>query len=147
MTGDNLLQEAQRLVRWHYQWVVVHDYLPRVVDGDPGDGSTLGHGVVGDILQYQTYTTFEGRRVSVCRPHLQFYHWHVEPFIPVEFSVAAYRFGHSMVRPSYFINDLVREQANNIRIPIFSAAAGSSGKSQWFPSAPGFVGSSMEILF
>jgi hypothetical protein len=34
----------------------------------------------------------------------KFYRWRHEPFIPVEFSVAAYRFGHSQVRPSYRAN-------------------------------------------
>ncbi|NCJ05309.1 peroxidase [Synechococcales cyanobacterium C] len=70
--------EAQRQVRWHYQWIVLHEFLPR----------TVGQGVVHDILQ-------KGR---------QFYHWQHEPFIPVEFSVAAYRFGHSQVRPGYRVN-------------------------------------------
>lgn len=147
LTGDNLLQEAQRLVRWHYQWIVVRDYLPRVVDGDSGDGSTLGHGVVGDILQYQAYATSEGRQVSVCRPHLQFYRWHVEPFIPVEFSVAAYRFGHSMVRPSYFINDLVREKTNNIRIPIFSAAQDPLANLNGFRPLPDLWGVQWKYYF
>jgi hypothetical protein len=70
--------EAQRLVRWHYQWMVLHEFLPK----------TCGQAVVDDVLQ-------NGRR---------FYKWHNEPFIPVEFSVAAYRFGHSQVRPSYRAN-------------------------------------------
>ncbi len=34
----------------------------------------------------------------------KFYKWRNLPFIPVEFSVAAYRFGHSQVRPSYRSN-------------------------------------------
>src|SRR5439155_10733470 len=46
--------------------------------------------------------------------HLQFYQPQVDAFMPVEFSVAAYRFGHSMVRPSYTINQVVPE------LPIFS---------------------------
>jgi hypothetical protein len=70
--------EAQRLVRWHYQWIVIHEFLPK----------TCGQEVVDDVLQ-------EGRK---------FYRWNNEPFIPVEFSVAAYRFGHSQVRPSYRAN-------------------------------------------
>ncbi len=35
---------------------------------------------------------------------LRHYRWRNQPFIPVEFSVAAYRFGHSQVRPSYRAN-------------------------------------------
>ncbi|HIK31632.1 MAG TPA: peroxidase [Oscillatoriales cyanobacterium M59_W2019_021] len=81
-------EEAQRLVRWHYQWIVLHQFLPALV----------GSEVVEDIL-------FRGRR---------FYHWKNEPFIPVEFSVAAYRFGHSQVRPTFKIND-------RLTAPIFGA--------------------------
>ncbi|MGA5463925.1 peroxidase family protein [Mycobacterium sp. NPDC050041] len=70
--------EAQRLVRWHYQWIIVHEFLPK----------TVGAAVVDDVLT-------NGRR---------FYEWRNAPYIPVEFSVAAYRFGHSQVRPSYRAN-------------------------------------------
>ncbi|KHL26877.1 peroxidase [Croceibacterium mercuriale] len=73
-----IFAEAQRIVRWHYQWIVVHEFLRK----------TCGGAVVDDVLQ-------NGRK---------FYKWHNEPFIPVEFSVAAYRFGHSQVRPSYRLN-------------------------------------------
>jgi hypothetical protein len=72
--GADLLDEAQRVVRWHYQWIVVHDFLPRVV---------------GEEL------------ASAEREHFE---WDEEPFIPVEFSAAAYRFGHSMVRERYKLN-------------------------------------------
>ena len=37
------------------------------------------------------------------RVHLGHFKWRREPFIPVEFSGAAYRFGHSMVRNQYRI--------------------------------------------
>ncbi len=73
-----IFAEAQRLVRWHYQWIVVHEFLK----------ATCGAAVVDDVIA-------NGRK---------FYKWHNEPFIPVEFSVAAYRFGHSQVRPSYRAN-------------------------------------------
>ena len=77
-TPGERFAEAQRLVRWHYQWIVVHEFLPK----------TCGQEIVDDILR-------KGRK---------FYRWRNEPFIPVEFSVAAYRFGHSQVRPSYRAN-------------------------------------------
>ena len=75
---DEIFAEAQRLVRWHYQWIIVHEFLRK----------TCGADVVADVLE-------NGRK---------FYKWHNEPYIPVEFSVAAYRFGHSQVRPSYRAN-------------------------------------------
>jgi len=31
LSGEALFREACRIVRWHYQWIVVHDFLPRVV--------------------------------------------------------------------------------------------------------------------
>jgi hypothetical protein len=74
LTGADLLDEAQRIVRWHYQWIVLHDFLPRVV------GQELA---------------------TVEREHFV---WDDEPFMPVEFSAAAYRFGHSMVRERYKLN-------------------------------------------
>jgi hypothetical protein len=122
LTGADLFKETQRLVRWHYQWVVVHDFLGRVVDG-AGGGATLSHSVVDDVLRTDVYGT-SGGDVRRTRARLEFYAPKVDPFMPVEFSVAAYRFGHSMVRPSYFINDVVKAARNNARLPIFSASTG-----------------------
>lgn len=88
-----IFEEAQRIVRWHYQWIVLHEFLPRIV----------GQDVVNDVLK-------NGRK---------FYKWNNEPFIPVEFAVAAYRFGHSMVRPGYTANDV---PPSGFRATIFNAA-------------------------
>ena len=41
---------------------------------------------------------------SVLEHGPQHYRWRNDPYIPVEFSVGAYRFGHSQVRPSYRAN-------------------------------------------
>jgi Animal haem peroxidase len=75
----SVFSEARRLVMWHYQWIIVHEFLPAIV------GSSL----VNDILT-------RGRRFY--RPVAG------EQSIPVEFQGAAYRFGHSLVRPSYRAN-------------------------------------------
>lgn len=101
---DTLFEEVQRVVRWHYQWVVVHDFLERIV----------GANIVANALADQQYEVVGGS-ASVKRISLQFYGWQRNPFMPVEFSVAAYRFGHSMIRPRYKINDTVPE------LPIFPA--------------------------
>jgi hypothetical protein len=70
--------EAQRLVRWHYQWIILNEFLPK----------TVGQRLLDDVLEKGP----------------QFYKFRDQPFIPVEFSVAAYRFGHSQVRPGYIAN-------------------------------------------
>jgi hypothetical protein len=67
---------ARRRVTWHYQWIVVNEYLPQI----------CGQEAVDRAL----------RRRRHFRPE--------RPFMPVEFQGAAYRFGHSMVRPSYRAN-------------------------------------------
>ena len=77
-TAGEIFSEAQRVVRWHYQWLVIHEFLVK----------TVGEELVDDVLNDgPTYFT-----------------WRNDPYIPVEFSVAAYRFGHSQVRPSYRAN-------------------------------------------
>jgi hypothetical protein len=84
---EDLFAEAQRLVRWHYQWVVVEEYLRRLA----------GPEMVDRVLVTDPDTG--GRHA-----HLRFFKWKREPFLPVEFTVAAYRFGHSQVRSTYQLN-------------------------------------------
>lgn len=74
------LRRVEGEVRHLYQWVVLHQFLPHIVGQDVIDG------------------LLDGRRlrcVLFCRAG----------FTPVEFSVAAYRFGHSMVRLAYEVNE------------------------------------------
>lgn len=73
-------QRARQLTTWHYQWIVLHEMLP----------SFIGLPMVDDILR-------RGRRFY--RPRDD-----DAAAMPVEFQGAAYRFGHSMVRPSYRAN-------------------------------------------
>lgn len=111
---EDVFKLAQREVRWHYQWVVIHDYLKRLV----------GQEVIDDILPPETYLVPLGE-ASMPTPRLRFYLPTEAPYMPVEFSVAAYRFGHSMARPSYLINEVATADppvANASRIPLFSAS-------------------------
>jgi hypothetical protein len=50
----------------------------------------------------------------------RFYEWRGGPFIPVEFSAAAYRCGHSMVRPDYIVRDLPAGPGDAPSIPILA---------------------------
>lgn len=84
--------EIQQLVRFHYQYVILNDFLPRIVNADV-------------LVALKTGNQYD-------RAKLKFFHWRHRPFMPVEFSVAAYRLGHSMIRPGYRLND-------NVLLPIF----------------------------
>ena len=68
---------SQRTIMHHWQWIVVKEFLPQIV----------GRSLVDDILR-------NGRR------------WYrfSNPTMPVEFQTGAYRFGHSLIRPSYRAN-------------------------------------------
>ena len=84
--------EAQRMTRWHYQYVVVNDYLPTIV----------GRAMVESILPHMRHGA--SGDIFADKPDLRFYLPEKDLYIPIEFSVAAYRFGHSMVRPIYRLN-------------------------------------------
>ena len=76
-TPSKRFRVARRLVRFHYQWLVVNDYLktvtlPGVVDKILVGGTKFYEPLRGDVL-----------------------------FAPLEYSVAAFRFGHTMVRGAY----------------------------------------------
>lgn len=71
---EEVFRKAQRLTQWHYQWMVLHEFLPLFI----------GQAAVDSILD---------RRRKFFTPRAG--------FIPIEFQAAAYRFGHSMVRSAY----------------------------------------------
>jgi hypothetical protein len=74
-SGD-IFVEAKRIVIHHYQFALVHDFLKRI----------CGTAAVNNALQQVT--------AAVNSPFK----------MPVEFSVAAYRLGHSMIRDNYWVN-------------------------------------------
>jgi heme peroxidase len=82
-------EQAQQQVRWHYQWLIVNDYLPRIVGRDVVTGllRRRGNGPIEFLGRF--YRPRDRRR----------------PYMPVEYSGAAYRFGHSMIRAEYEVHD------------------------------------------
>jgi Animal haem peroxidase len=87
---DDAFARIQQRVRWHYQWIVVNDFLKTI----------CGPEVVDDILP----DFGMNKPVWKLKPNFSIFKWRNDPFMPIEFSAAAYRFGHSMVRPIYRLN-------------------------------------------
>lgn len=93
LQGKELFEHARELVTWHYQWVVINDFLVKL----------CGAAVVNDILG-------NGRRFYCANEN--------ESYIPIEFSVAAYRFGHSMVPQK------IQIQKNQSAVELFGTILG-----------------------
>jgi hypothetical protein len=75
---DHVFDQAARQLRWHYQWVVLNEFLPALV------GRTLTNQVLREGPQW-----FRPARGG---------------FIPLEFADAAYRYGHSQIRHRFQLN-------------------------------------------
>jgi hypothetical protein len=99
--GD-IFTEAKKIVTHHYQWAVVHDFLERI----------CGAAAVSNAISTVS--------VSIGSPFR----------MPVEFAVAAYRFGHSMIRNDYILNTSLPPSASTLKgvfdfirvplLPLFS---------------------------
>ncbi len=101
-----VFRRARDLVRWHYQWLCVHDFLKTVALPD----------AVGRALSTEDENMLErlGRRQM--------------PYVPLEYAVAAYRFGHSMVRASYDWNrNFGRPASEDTAFDLLFAFTGSGG--------------------
>jgi hypothetical protein len=90
-THSRSFETAQRLTRWHYQWLVVNEYLPTVCDP----------AIVEEVVDLAAplYTAFFDEH-NGSGPKMP---------MPLEFSVAAFRFGHSMIRGGYDHNRIFGE--------------------------------------
>jgi hypothetical protein len=104
---------ARRSVVKHYQWMIRHDYLPRICEGS----------VVDDVFT-------NGRRafeVGAAPTDV--------PTMPIEFSVAAFRLGHSMIRRAYDWNVEFDDGGGTLDLLFaFSATGGFLGRGSRLPS-------------
>jgi hypothetical protein len=117
--AGQLFEEARKIVVQHYQSIVLHDFVPRLTS----------HTVAADVMK-------KGRKVYAPKGP--------EPgtrlCMPVEFSVAAYRTGHSMIRNAYQWNRVFSSTGPFGRAPglnlffVFSRVSGDLGGSPTLPS-------------
>ncbi len=102
--GGERFEEAQKETRYHYQWLVLFDFLKRLCDRE------VYKFAVPKILKKTEEYPFlfdpdESGRLTM----------------PVEFSVAAYRVGHTLVRSEYAVN------ADNLDVELFDERFGTLG--------------------
>jgi hypothetical protein len=76
---EDVFEEARRAATWHYQHVILREFLPGLIGAEP-TAELLEHG-----------------------PRL--YRAGGEPYIPFEFADAAYRYGHAQIRDRYRVNE------------------------------------------
>jgi nucleoid-associated protein YgaU len=109
--GGLTFDEARRTLRQHYQHIVIHDFLKRIADPE----------IVDDVV-------INGNR---------WFDAEAEPFfMPLEFSVAGFRFGHTMVRSAYDFNlnfNLAERPATLELLFTFSALSGELGDFDTLP--------------
>ncbi len=74
----DVLEEARRSATWHYQHVILREFVP----------SLIGAPLAEELRQGQD---------PLYRPA-------DEPYIPFEFADAAFRYGHSQIRQRYLVN-------------------------------------------
>ena len=110
----NRFEKAREIVTKHYQWMLRTDYLPRI----------CAPAVANDVFT-SGRKTFE---VGVSATDV--------PTMPIEFSVAAFRLGHSMIRRAYNWNKIFDDGSGSIELLFeFSAGSGTLGGSQRLPSS------------
>jgi hypothetical protein len=105
-------ERARRRVVLHYQWMLKTDYLPRICDS----------AVVTDV--------FAGGR-KVVEPGADPFSM---PRMPIEFSIGAFRLGHSMVRESYAWN--ARFPSGSASLDLLFFFSGTSGDLGGDPTLP-----------
>lgn len=114
---DTLFERTRKKVVQHYQWVVLHDFLPKIIEQP----------VLDSVLE----SVFEDVREN--RPRNIDGKW---PFIPIEFSIGAFRLGHSMLRDTYEWNrifqssdrDPNKHPARLLDLFLLSGRNGTMGK-------------------
>lgn len=95
-SAAQVLAEARKQTTWYYQWAILTDFLPKMA------GSDITSAVVS-------------RGAGTWNTNLAFYNA-CNGSMPIEFAAAAYRFGHSLVRNDYEINELHGD------LPVFTTS-------------------------
>ena len=88
-----LFEKAREELEWTYQWLTLNEYLPRILNAKRAAWVKSALAAKAD-----------GHRIGV-----QHYRPWTTPYLPYEFVFAAFRYGHSTVRPSYRLNTVLEQ--------------------------------------
>jgi len=102
--GIKNFTRAMNTVVKYYQWAILHDFLPLF----------CGQSVIDQLLAGKGKVYDPGADVR-------------KPIMPVEFSTAAYRFGHSIIRNAYSMNPVISPNNKNARNTLFAGVGGATG--------------------
>lgn len=83
-------EALQRIVSHHYQWILLTDFLPRIC------GTQTMEAILPGFAPNQSCCNFRTNRITTKALRAG--------ELPLEFAAAAYRMGHSMIRPAYRLN-------------------------------------------
>jgi hypothetical protein len=84
---DSIFQTVRKKVEWHFQHMIIYDFLLSVLDED----------TIRNLLDKNWKRGIHKNGKN----DLKLFKWKDHPFLPIEFSTAFFRFGHSMVCPHY----------------------------------------------
>ena len=86
---DDLFKTARMIVIKYYQAIILHDFLPKIVDEN----------ILKDVIEWAKAVDKKDRKITWLKDG-------EEPFVPIEFSAAAFRFGHSQLQDAYEWNNI-----------------------------------------
>jgi len=109
-SDEHRYEEAKKKMTMFYHEMIVDRFLPQIVSADVLD--PLKANALDAARRLQNHLNPAGNIT-----------WATAPDMPVEFSAAAYRFGHSMVRQTYTLNDNPGRQD----VPIFRQSGDAGG--------------------
>ncbi len=101
--GGDFAATQQTVIRY-YQYVVLNDFMPLL----------FGQSLIDQMLAGKHRVYDPGAVVA-------------RPVMPVEFSAAAYRFGHSLTRNAYSVNPVISPDNKNARNTLFLGVGGATG--------------------